>query len=102
MPSVNNASKLMRSNAVWDLTSIPADAPLYLNLRLEIHSSESPITLRWESSSLVKVKQLRKYISGLIPHQFVLKSHDQVMSDWDYLYEYCMKENDVIKVICEE
>lgn len=103
MPSTTQLSpkKLTRSNAVWDLTAIPPDTPLELQLKIEIHSSGSPMTLDWESSSLVKVFQLRKFISGLIPHNFRLECKDEIMSDHAYLYEYCLVNNDVVSVICE-
>lgn len=103
MPSAhdNTPGRLLRSNAVWDLTSIPQDTPLQVSLQIEIHSSDSTVSLDWESSTLVKVFQLRKFISGLIPHKFRLEAHDQIMLDQDYLYEYCLVDKDVIKVLCE-
>ena len=104
MPSVNSdqvPSKLQRSNAVWDLSSIPPETPLQLSLKIEIHSTESPLTLDWESSSLVRVFQLRRFISGIIPHNFRLQVNDQDMCDSDYLYEYYLCNDDVVKVFCE-
>jgi hypothetical protein len=104
MPSTaenDSPKKLTRTNAVWDLTSIPLDTPLELQLKIEIHSSESPLTLNWESSSLTRVYQLRKFISGLIPHNFRLEVNDEIMSDHAYLYEYCLVSNDVVRVFCE-
>lgn len=103
MPSSlpNTPAKLYRSNAVWDLTAIPDETPLQISLKIEIHSTDSPLKLEWESSSLTKVLQLRKFISGMLPLNFRLEAHDQIMLDDDYLYEYCLVNDDIIKVICE-
>jgi hypothetical protein len=96
-----SSKKLLRSNAVWDLTSIPLDTPLELQLKIEIHSTASPLTVDWESSSLTRVIQLRKFVAGLIPHNFRLEVNDEILCDHAYLYEYCLVANDVVKVYCE-
>ena len=143
---------LQRSNAVWDLTAIPPETPLRLDIVLEfnppapsvikhlsanpvsrkstqsveVDEAQIPIRLLHNVSTLDRVAAFKSFASHLIPspstmecddhedimtdeirilehpahrRDIVLYYDDQQMEDYDYIYEYPLKDQDIIKIV---
>ena len=109
---------LQRSNAVWDLTSIPPETQLRVDIILEFPSSgsESPVKISHSISSLERVSWIIKFVSGLIPNpndkleypdimaaesrpDIQLYRGDVLMDRSDYLYEYGLVDGDIVRVV---
>lgn len=88
---------LYRTNAVWDLTSIPGETQLRVTINLEFSPSTtttapsenvSPVRMSHETSNLDRVSMLKKFVSGLIPRPEIpslpvkTSSRGSTIEDW--------------------
>ena len=103
MNSNSNKPVLHRWNAVEDLTAIPLDTPIRIQITLEFQdpNASSPIKLQQEIGSLDRVSQLVRFASKLIPkHSQIDLYHKETLLDEScYIYEYSLRDKDTIRVI---